>query len=147
MEKLSIFFTREEFEYSETAKTHNINNILPSEYLHNAKTLCAFTLDKIRGYIDTSIHINSGYRGPLVNKIVGGVKTSAHSQGRAADIVVKGKTPKELFMIIHKLYSEGVIPTPDQVILEPTWVHIGINAVSRNQWLQFDGKTYTNFKF
>lgn len=42
------------------------------------------------------IAINSGYRCTKWNQVVGGAKHSQHLNGKAADIVVHGKTPKSV---------------------------------------------------
>lgn len=46
-------------------------------------------LEKLRSYIGGTIGINSGYRSPAYNKRIGGASRSKHTQGYAADIVVK----------------------------------------------------------
>lgn len=43
------------------------------------------------------ITITSAYRPPAVNKAVGGVMTSRHLYGDAADIVVQGLSPREVY--------------------------------------------------
>ncbi len=55
----------------------------------------------------TSITINSGYRTPNHNSIVGGAKSSAHLRAMAADIVVLGKTPNQVHAKILELIKSG----------------------------------------
>lgn len=144
--KLSKFFTVDEFEASSVALTHNIPNKMDRVQLQNATTLCTVFLGTIRAHANKPLIITSGYRGPLVNKIVGGSKTSAHSQGCAADFHIPGMTITELYEFIYKLVHDGHMPCPDQVIHENNvWIHLGIKPNTednRNQWLKFDGKTY-----
>jgi len=58
-----------------------------------------------------------------VNRRVGGVRTSAHLFGRAADFVPVGMGIEEAFESIKK---SGIVW--DQLILEPTWIHLGISC-------------------
>ena len=64
-------------------------------------------LQELRNYVGKPITINSGYRSPNHNKRVGGAKNSQHVKGNAADIVIKGYTPKEVSEIIEKLIKSG----------------------------------------
>lgn len=52
---------------------------------------------------DRVVVITSGYRCPLHNKEVGGVKFSQHLLGRAADVKVTGRTPAEVAQAARKL--------------------------------------------
>ena len=76
------------------------------------------------------ITVNSAYRSPQVNALVGGVATSQHSTGEAADIVVAGIGPLELAQIIRNLK----LPY-DQLIREPTWVHVSYGPKHRRELL------------
>jgi len=72
------------------------------------------------------IHINSGYRGSQVNAVVGGAKTSAHSNGQAVDIRISNVSTRTVAQWVTDNLDT------DQVILEgwkssqPSsgWVHI-----------------------
>lgn len=74
-----------------------------------------------------AIRITSGYRSPELNKAVGGVKTSAHVEGYAADLQpVNGKqTEFERFMA-NEFSKMGY--SYDQIIVERSktsrWVHV-----------------------
>ena len=57
----------------------------PSEIIDNLKYLVENALQPIRNRLGFPITINSGYRSPLVNKLVGGSATSQHCRGEAAD--------------------------------------------------------------
>jgi uncharacterized protein YcbK (DUF882 family) len=67
----------------------------------------AVNLQVLRDHLGKSIKINSGYRSPEHNKAIGGAKNSQHVKGNAADIVVVGMTPKQVYQTIEKLISEG----------------------------------------
>lgn len=78
---------------------------VPDEYMHNVKTL-AENLQVLRDEIGEPIRINSAYRSPNYNKRIGGKPASKHLVAQAADITVKGKTPKQLAVIIERLISQ-----------------------------------------
>lgn len=53
-------------------------------------------LERLRQHWDYPITINSGNRCEAYNKEIGGSEKSQHVKGRAADIVVKNKTPHQV---------------------------------------------------
>ena len=65
--------------------------------------------------------ITSGYRTPTHNKEVGGAKYSYHMRGMAADIRVKGMSPKEL---ANKL--DAIVPDECGIIVYKNWVHFDV---------------------
>ena len=54
---------------------------------------------------DKAMIINSGYRTPSHNKKVGGASGSQHVYGKAADIVVRGVKPSEVYRQADKLFN------------------------------------------
>lgn len=48
-------------------------------------------LQRIRNWAGAPVTVTSGYRTPAHNAAIGGAKTSYHTKGRAADIIVSGK--------------------------------------------------------
>lgn len=78
---------------------------VPDEYMHNVKLL-AENLQVLRDELGEPIRINSAYRSPSYNKRIGGAKSSKHLLAQAADITVKGKTPKQLAAVIERLISQ-----------------------------------------
>ena len=63
-------------------------------------------LEKVRKHFGKPITINSACRCDNHNKAVGGADKSQHKLGRAADIVVKGKTPEQVAEFINQSYPE-----------------------------------------
>ncbi|MFH1489804.1 MAG: D-Ala-D-Ala carboxypeptidase family metallohydrolase [Pseudomonadota bacterium] len=57
----------------------------PAEIMDSLKYLVETALQPIRSKLEFPIRINSGYRSPLLNKLVGGSATSQHCVGEAAD--------------------------------------------------------------
>lgn len=86
---LTEHFSLEEFTLSSTATAHGIDNTPTPEHLENLKHL-ATQMEDVRALFDAVIEITSAYRNPTVNALVGGVPTSAHALGLAADFHVHG---------------------------------------------------------
>ena len=57
----------------------------PDEITNKLRRLVETALQPIRTRLDYPLRINSGYRSPLLNKLVGGSATSQHCRGEAAD--------------------------------------------------------------
>lgn len=79
---------------------------LPSALLHNILEL-ADNLQVLRDYLGVPVKINSAYRSLEHNRKIRGATNSQHLLGKAADIVVKFKTPDEVANAIKYLISEG----------------------------------------
>lgn len=97
--QLTKNFALQEFASKDGAPT-------PHELLENIHKL-ATNLQVLRDHFQAPIRINSGYRSPSHNKKVGGAPKSQHVQGTAADIVVSGKTPDEVYEAIEQLIKAG----------------------------------------
>ena len=84
--KLTKHFTLEELTRSATADSYRITNNPTLQDISNLIQLCKEVLEPLREHLNTPIVITSGYRSPLVNKLVGGVANSQHQKGEAVDI-------------------------------------------------------------
>lgn len=62
-------------------------------------------LEDVRMHFMAPVVINSACRCLEHNESVGGAKNSQHTKGRAADIVVKGATPAEVYEYLNKKYA------------------------------------------
>lgn len=95
-------------------------------YLSHVKGLAVF-LETARKYYGRPIHINSGFRSPVVNERVGGAKNSNHLKGLAADIRYPDSFPQivELFEAIVQAEAElGFDLT--EIILYKNFIHIAL---------------------
>jgi zinc D-Ala-D-Ala carboxypeptidase len=119
---LSPNFTLEELIFSETAIRKGIDNTPTKDIVQNLTSLSE-VLEQIRSLLgDNPLKVSSGYRCLILNKAIGGSKTSAHMDGRAADFTCSNfGTPFDIAVTIS-----GSDIQFDQVIQEGTWVHIGI---------------------
>jgi len=79
---------------------------MPLEVLHQVQKV-ANQLQILRTETGKSITVNSAYRCFKHNKAIGGVSSSQHILGKAADIVIKGEDPKVTFDLIDLFINEG----------------------------------------
>lgn len=117
-------FKLEEFDSNKHHREGIPVEAVPLSLMPNVREL-ARNLQILRHYIGKPIIINSGYRSPEYNKIVGGKTHSFHMQAMAADIIVKGMTPLELRDIVLELIKEGSL-SEGGVGLYDTFVHYDI---------------------
>ena len=61
-------------------------------------------LERVREWANAPIKINSGNRCAAYNKKIGGSPASQHLRSRAADIVVEGKTPFQVYRRLEDWY-------------------------------------------
>jgi zinc D-Ala-D-Ala carboxypeptidase len=133
---LSEHFSLAELTISQTASRLNLDNTPGPGTLEHLKVL-AQTLEKVRALLGKPLLINSGYRSIAVNRAVGGVGTSAHCLGYAADFICPAfGTPLD----IAKALAASDLKW-DQVIEEHTWLHISVDPRMRQQVLTMrDGR-------
>lgn len=117
MGTISKNFSYREFEASDKADEKGICNVITSFEVRDAiKALVDTVLQPLRDAWGKPLHINSGYRCPELNRVVGGQPTSQHVKGEAADVACD--KPVEL----ARLAAAMCLPY-DQMIIYPTFVH------------------------
>lgn len=127
MENLSRNFKWSEFTKSDTAtRLHIQNEIVDWDVRDNIKALVEDVLQPLRDSWGGPLFINSGYRCPELNKAVGGVATSQHCKGQAADVGVTD--PYALAKLIKRMRLDV-----DQVIVYPSFVHISHKREGENR--------------
>lgn len=122
-------FSYREFERSEVADAKHICNVITSfEVRDSILALTENVLQPLRDAWVKPLKVNSGYRCKALNAAVGGVPTSQHVKGEAADIAAGD--PVKLARLAVKLG----LPF-DQMILYPTFVHFShrLNGEQRGQ--------------
>ena len=121
MGTISKDFSYREFETSPTAERKGICNVITSFDVRDAvKELTERVIQPLRDRVGHPLRINSGYRCPELNKAVGGVPTSQHVKGEAADIAAED--PHALAKVVRE--TPEIWREVDQMILYPTFVHI-----------------------
>lgn len=91
----------------------------------------ASRMEGVRSLLGHPIVVTSGYRSPLVNKVVGGVPNSAHLLGRAVDFICpEFGTPYD---VARAIKGSGI--QFDQLIREYGWVHISFDPQMRGDVL------------
>lgn len=134
--KISTNFTLEELTKT-TAPYINVPSVMETL---NLISLVKNVLQPLRELYGKPITVNSGYRSPLVNKHVGGAKTSQHVLGEAADIDTNSKEEnKILFDLIRNNFEF------DQLINEfdYSWIHVSYKSQgNRNEVLKKTKKGY-----
>lgn len=123
--KLTQHFSMTELTASATAQRLGLDNT-PAPELVPRLVLTAEMLERIRSTLGVPVTVTSGYRAPRVNHAVGGVTSSDHAQGHAADIVAPGYgSPFEIARLLAPLVATLGI---GQLILEgikgKQWVHV-----------------------
>lgn len=118
------------FKVSEFACKDNSDVILINPYLIEL-------LEKIQQHFGKEIQIYSGYRTPSHNaglrgKGKGAAKNSQHMYGNAADIVIKGVTPTEIYNFVDTFHQGGM-----GLYLKDNFVHVDVRdtvGLKRSRW-------------
>lgn len=130
--KLTEHFTLDELTRSAKAQANGIDNTPPQELVPRLM-LVAEMLERIRSTVNCPVTVTSGYRCPELNRAVGGVTSSDHTQGHAADFVAPGfGSPTEVARLLAPLVDVLGI---GQIILEGVkgkqWVHVSTHTPER----------------
>lgn len=131
---LSPHFALSEFTRSNTATVRGIDNTPGHEQVANLVYLCRTVLEPLREKFGPIV-INSGFRCPELNKLVGGADNSQHMTGEACDIHVPSPG-------IGRRYFEFLasLPVFDQLIWERAsprssvfWIHVSARRIGKNR--------------
>jgi uncharacterized protein YcbK (DUF882 family) len=95
-------------------------------------------LQELRDQVGAPVTVVSGYRCPKHNREVGGAKNSQHVLGMAADIVIPGKSVKEMYAAacgVEAFEEGGIGLYPKQ-----GFIHVDVRDYMA-RWAQVGGKT------
>lgn len=130
--KLTKNFTLDEMCRSRDARKLQIKNVPSPKEVARLKTLCEKVLQPLRDFMGEPIIINSGYRCPALNRAVGGVNSSQHVKGEAADIRCNTKEYAVKLIAFAMMQLQF-----DQLILERKkgtyWVHVSYTTDYKNR--------------
>lgn len=122
--RISEHFVLSEFERSQTAARRGIKISIPvnSCEMDNCKRLAHQVLEPGREKFGPCF-ISSGYRPLQLNALIGGSKTSAHIEARAADAVFSQHDCAD----VARWYAHQVLIPFDQCIYEfGQWLHLSV---------------------
>ncbi|WP_075558347.1 D-Ala-D-Ala carboxypeptidase family metallohydrolase [Parabacteroides timonensis] len=127
--RISRDFTWEEMTYSRVAVENGLRNVPPAEAEIAMKHLVKRLLQPLRIAYAGPIAITSGYRSPEVNRLVGGVPSSQHVKGEAADCYVPD--PEVLLNVLRFCK----LPF-DQAILykRKKFLHLSLKVSGKNRY-------------
>lgn len=126
------YFTLKEL--CETSK--RIDNTPTWDVVEHLAELTEKILEPLRVAWGSSVNVTSGYRCDALNKAVGGVATSAHRLGWAADIVPGNGKIDEFGKFVKDWLAKNNVKF-DQLLFETKgrtkWVHIAIRSSTGSQ--------------
>jgi len=131
--RLSPHFTMAELTASAKAQAMGIDNMPPPEFTPRLIML-AEMLERVRGTLGVPVIVTSGYRCQRLNQLVGGVTSSDHTRGYAADVVApQFGTAQVVARTLAPLVATLGI---GQIILEgingKQWVHLSTMEPERS---------------
>lgn len=119
------YFTIEELCSSTVAKTKDIDNTPTDEIKKRLQALIETVLDPLREWYGKPIYVNSGYRCRALNEAVGGVPTSFHLYGYAADIDTNNTTENQKLFN----YIKNNLPFTEMGWEgNGAWIHVAYNG-------------------
>lgn len=150
--QLSKNLTLNEVTKSNTATRLGIKNTPNEQHLLALKCIAVNVFQHIRDHFKCPIFVSSGYRGPDLNKAIGGSKSSQHCKGEALDIDMDGRdgaTNREVFEFIRKelIFDQLIWEFGDD--FNPGWVHVSFSSsMNRGNVLKAfkDEDGYTRYK-
>ena len=151
MDRLSKNVSYHEGVYSRTAERLGLKNDPSDVHLKNMKIICEKIFEPLRTHVGGPIKINSFYRGPELNKAIGGSSKSQHCKGQAIDIddTFGHMSNADMYYWIKENLNF------DQMIWEfgddknPNWVHVSYvnDEDNRNRCLKaYKEKGKTKYK-
>lgn len=139
MTDISPHISFREATFSNTAIRHGVTNIPRPEEIKAMRLVASMVFEPVRCHFGKPIRINSFYRSPRVNALVGGSKTSDHMKGAAIDmdaIESTGLTNKEIFDWIKSNLKFDQLIWEYGTKKQPAWVHCSYKEQgNRNQIL------------
>ena len=135
------YFSISEMLKSNTAIKQRLWNGAPKEAEENLRALVDEVLDPLREAYGRPIRVNSGYRCPRLNTLVGGTPNSQHMRGEAADIQPVVGNEADLPELARILIENGKF---DQLITYPSFLHVSYKRTggNRHQRLKKGGAGY-----
>lgn len=130
---MKLNFKMSELLKSDAAKRYGIDNTPSAVAMDCMLELIFYCLQPLRDKSGKAMIVTSGYRCQKLNTKIGGVATSQHCKGQAADFTFEGWSVKEGIDFIKKSGVEY-----DQLINEyDRWIHVSfVKGKNRKQYLK-----------
>lgn len=141
MGKLTNNFTLEELCITSTGLANIPDPAAKEKLLY----LATYILQPIRDKFG-SVVVSSGYRDSAVNSAIGGVKTSQHRFGEAADIDVLGVNLGMVFSWIRANLKVGQCIDETSPDGKKRWIHVSLPRLGgvNNQFMTYRDGVYKN---
>ena len=134
------YFSLKELCASDVATKKKIDNFPSWVIVEHLTELTEKILEPLRIAWGSAIKVNSGYRCDKLNKAVGGVATSVHRFGWAADLWPSNGKIDEFERFVNKWLKDNDVAF-DQCIEEKQgktrWLHIGLYSTTGSQRRQY----------
>lgn len=127
--KLSEHFTLGEAVRSQFAARNGIDNTPPDEIIPKLIFVAEHVLEPVRAKFGP-FSPSSWYRSPLLNHAIGGAPNSQHTRGEAADIVIPGRTTKEIaqFVAASIAFDQLILECWNEDEPDSGWAHVSAIA-------------------
>ena len=130
------YFTLKEMFASDVATKKRIDNTPSWTVVEHLSELTKTILEPLRIAWGSPIKVTSGYRCDALNRAVGGVSTSAHRVGYAADLKTENRKIDEFGKFTRDWLQKNRIKF-DQLLFEKQgttkWLHIGLYSSTGSQ--------------
>lgn len=130
------YFTLKELCSSDVATQRRIDNFPSWTVVEHLNELTAKILEPLRVAWGSPIKVTSGYRCDALNRAVGGVSTSAHRVGYAADLQPTNGKIDEFGKFVRDWLLKNRIRF-DQLLFETQgrtkWLHVGLYSSTGSQ--------------
>lgn len=130
------YFSLKELCSSDVATQRRIDNFPSFTVVSHLSELTEKILEPIRVAWGSGIRVTSGYRCDALNRAVGGVSTSAHRLGYAADLIPSNGRIDEFGKFVKNWLVKNNVKF-DQVLFEVSnktrWVHISLRSSTGSQ--------------
>ena len=134
----------EHFKLGEMTKSSShpeVYNIPSHEAIANLKRVCGW-LEVLRERSGGPVRINSSYRSPQLNKKIGGVPTSNHLTGCAADIRVANMEQLIRYAAMLLDYADESHQDFDELLIERNrygaiWLHFAVRPKDNRRKVAF----------
>lgn len=130
------YFSLKELCSSDVAAQRRIDNFPSFTVVSHLSELTEKILEPLRVAWGSGIRVTSGYRCDALNRAVGGVSTSAHRLGYAADLIPSNGKIDEFGKFVKNWLVKNNVKF-DQVLFEVSnktrWVHISLRSSTGSQ--------------